>query len=404
VREIVHVDMDAFFASVEQRDDPSLRGKPVLVGGRSPRSVVAAASYEARKFGCRSAMPMMEALRRCPQAVVVEPTRGRYEEVSAQVFEIFRRYTPLVEGLSLDEAFLDVTASRSLFGGGESIARAIRADIFRELHLTASAGVAPCKFVAKVASDMKKPDGLVVVKPDDVRRLLGPLPIERMWGVGPKTAPKLHELGFRTLGDLAEARLVDLERVLGSWGLHVRALARGEDERQVDPHVAAKSIGAEETYERDLTTREEIERCLLDQSSRVAQRLVAEGVSAGVIVVKLKYADFTLRSRQVQLPDPVADTLSIHRAAVQMLDRFELAGARVRLTGVSVSGLYDGPPPDLLFDEGGRKRGHTLERLSAEVAAKFEGSSLTRAALLEKPKSATGNVDMSLPKPPKRRG
>ena len=383
--------MDAFFASVEQRDEPSLRGKPVLVGGRSPRSVVAAASYEARKFGCRSAMPMMEALRRCPQAVVVTPTRGRYEEVSAHVFQIFHRYTPLVEGLSLDEAFLDVTASRSLFGDGESIARAVRADIERELHLTASAGVAPCKFVAKVASDLKKPDGLVVVRPEDVRAL-GPLPIERMWGVGPKTAPKLHELGFRTLGDLAEARLVDLERVLGSWGLHVRALARGEDERQVDPHVGAKSIGAEETYERDLVSREEIERCLLDQSSRVAQRLVTEGVSASVVVVKLKYADFTLRSRQVQLPDPVADTLSIHRAAVQMLGRFQLDGARVRLTGVSVSQLHDGPPPELLFDEGS-KRGHALEQLSARVAAKFEGSSLTRAALLVKPKNTTGNAE-----------
>ena len=383
--------MDAFFASVEELHDPSLRGKPVLVGGRSMRSVVAAASYAARKFGCHSAMPMAEALRKCPPAIVVEPPRERYEEASRAVFDVFRRYTPRVEGLSSDEAFLDVTASRSLFGDGEAIARRIKDDIKREVHLTASAGVAPTKFVAKIASDLKKPDGLVVVRADEVEALLMPLPIERMWGVGPKTAPKLHDLGYRTLGDLASAKLFDLERVLGSWGVHVRALARGEDPRVVDPHVAAKSIGAEETYERDLVTRAEIERCLLDHATKVASRLVGEGVSASIVAVKLKYADFTVRSRQMKLPVPAADTLSIHRAAVGMLDRFERRDP-VRLTGISVSGLVDGPPPELLFDEGDRQRQHALEKVAAKVAAKFDGANLTRATLLEKSASRTANA------------
>ncbi len=391
-RQILHVDMDAFFASVEQRDDPRLRGKPVLVGGRSPRSVVAAASYEARPFGVHSAMPMMEALRRCPHAVVVVPSRGRYEEASRHIFAVFQRYTPLVEGLSIDEAFLDVTASRGLFGDAAAIARRIKEDVRRETELTASAGVAHCKFVAKVASDLRKPDGLVVVPEAEARAFLAPLPIERMWGVGPKTSPRLRELGYRTLGDLAAARPADLSRLLGEWGAHVHALARGEDTREVDPRGVAKSIGAEETYDQDLTTRAEVERCLLDQASRVAQRLVAEGMSADVVVVKLKWADFTLRSRQLQLRQPVCDTLSLHRAAVHLLDRFDLQGARIRLTGVAVGGLREGPPPRLLFDVGDAERGRKLEEVTARIAQKLE-TTLTRAELLDKPRSRSANAD-----------
>ncbi len=213
-RTILHIDMDAFFASVEQHDDPSLRGKPVLVGGSARRGVVAASSYEARKFGVYSAMPMAEALRKCPHAIVVEPQRGRYEEVSSVVFEIFNRYTPLVEGLSIDEAFLDVTGSRSLFGDGEAIARAIKTDVLSETGLTCSAGVASCKFAAKIASDMNKPNGLTIVG-DDVAAFLAPLPIERMWSIGPKTAPTLHMLGYNTLGDLAKASPAVLQRAIG---------------------------------------------------------------------------------------------------------------------------------------------------------------------------------------------
>jgi DNA polymerase-4 len=383
-RTILHIDMDAFFASVHQREEPSLRGKPVLVGGRSRRSVVAAASYEARPFGCRSAMPMGEALRLCPHAVIVEPSRTLYEEASHQVFEIFRRYTPLVEGLSIDEAFLDVTASRSLFGDGPTIARKIKDDVRRETQLTASAGVASCKFVAKVASDLEKPDGLVVVAEVDVRAFLAPLPIERMWGVGPKTAPHLRAMGYRTLGDLAQASVAALEEHLGSWGQQVRLLARGEDHRDVEPHVGAKTIGHEETFEQDLSTREAISHVLLDQSARVAQRLLAEGYSARVVVVKVKYADFTLRSRQVRLSEPVCDTLSIHGAAVRMLDRFGLEDGlfRVRLTGVAAADLNEGPPPKLLFGDG-RSRNHKLEEVTAAIANKLDGVVLQRATQLE---------------------
>ena len=390
--------MDAFFASVEQRDDPSLRGKPVLVGGRSLRSVVAAASYEARPFGVHSAMPMMEALRRCPHAIVVEPKRGRYEAASREVFDVFERFTPLVEALSIDEAFLDVTASQSLFGDGETIARKIKEDVRRETRLTASAGVAPCKFVAKVASDLKKPDGLVVVREEEVRDFLAPLPIERMWGIGPKTAPHLRALGYLTLGDLAVARPADLERHLGVWGDQVRALARGEDTRTVVPDGLAKSIGSEETFENDLTRRAEVERCLLDQAARIAQRLVTEGYSTRTIVVKVKYADFTLRSRQIALADPVCDTISIHRAACSALDRFGLEDGlfRVRLTGIAAASLMEGPPPKLLFDQDGRERGHKLEEVTAAIASKFERESLLRrASQLEKPASVSGNRDTS---------
>src|SRR5690242_4042988 len=219
-RQILHIDMDAFYASVEQRDDPSLRGKPLLVGGQARRGVVMAASYEARPFGVHSAMPMAQALRRCPRAVVVPPRMDRYAEVSSDVFGVMRTFTPLVEGLSLDETFLDVTASQSLFGGdGAVIARKIKDAIFDRTRLRASAGVAPCKFVAKIASDIGKPDGLCVVRAAEVADFLAPLPIERMWGIGVKTAPKVHALGFHTMGDLARADARKLEHLLGAWGL-----------------------------------------------------------------------------------------------------------------------------------------------------------------------------------------
>ncbi len=301
-RSVLHVDMDAFYASVEQRDDPELRGKPVLVGGRSRRGVVMAASYEARVFGARSAMPMGEALRRVPHAVVVTPRMDRYAQASDGVFAVFRRYTPLVEPLSLDEAFLDVTASTSLFGDGAAIARAIKDDIRDGLELTASAGVAPCKFVAKVASDLRKPDGLVVVRPGEERAFLAPLPVERMWGVGPKTAPKMRALGYATLGDLARTDEDALRRAFGSWGASMARLARGEDDRHVIPDRLAKSIGAEQTYEEDLVGADAVSASLLEHSARVARRLVRADMSARTVTVKVKYADFTLVSRQLTLP------------------------------------------------------------------------------------------------------
>ena len=378
--------MDAFYASVEQRDDPSLRGKPVIVGGASRRGVVLAASYEVRPFGVHSAMPMAEALRRAPQAIVVPPHRDRYAAASEEAFAIFRRYTPLVEPLSLDEAFLDVTGGVALFGEGPVIASAIKREVRAELQLTASAGVAPCKFAAKVASDLRKPDGLVVVAEGEVAAFLAPLPIERMWGIGPKTAPKMHAMGYRTIGDLARADDATLERLLGSWGIEVGRLARGEDAREVVPDAQAKSIGAEETYEEDLTGAEQIAPTLLDHAGRIARRLIRAHLSAHTVTVKVKYADFTLRTRRATLPEPVQDTDAIHRAAVELLTRVPLEGRRVRLTGVSVSGIAEGSPAPTLFrDERAEKR-RRVEEVAARIADRYgDEGAVTRATLLGKP-------------------
>lgn len=382
-RSILHVDMDAFFASVEQRDDPSLAGKPVLVGGPTRRGVVAAASYEAREFGVRSAMPMAEALRRCPRAVVVPPRGDRYAEVSHEVFEVFRRFTPLVEGLSIDEAFLDVTGSRSLFGDGEAIARAIKGAIVDETGLTASAGVAPCKFAAKIASDMNKPDGLTVVG-DDVAAFLAPLPVERMWGIGPKTAPTLRHLGYATLGDLAGADPDALERVLGTWGREIHALARGDDPREVEPDRDAKSIGAECTYEEDLTTRDAIARTLLAHASRVAERLTEAGLAAGAVVVKLKYADFTLLTRRTTLSEPASDTRTLHAACVSLLDRFPLERARVRLTGVAAHDLrHAADAQPVLFPDREAERRRVAQDVLVRAKDRYGARAITFATLLE---------------------
>jgi DNA polymerase-4 len=382
-RTILHVDMDAFYASVEQRDDHQLRGRPLIVGGSSRRGVVLAASYEVRPFGVRSAMSMAEALRRAPHAVVVPPRFDRYEAASTQVFAIFRRYTPLVEPLSLDEGFLDVTASRALFGDGEVVARAIKQDVWGELRLTASAGVAPCKFAAKIASDLRKPDGLVVVPQDGVASFLAPLPVERMWGVGPKTAPKMRQLGLSTIGDLARADTREMLRHFGTWGEEMVRLARGEDDRDVDPCGLARSIGAEQTYDNDLEEVDAIRQTLLEHSSRVARRLIRNGLSARTVVVKVKYSDFKIRTRSATLPEPVQDTDAIYRAAVALLARLPLESRRVRLTGVSVSGIEAGGPPlTLILDAESDKR-RRVEEVAAQIAQRFgDERTVTRATLL----------------------
>lgn len=382
--------MDAFFASVEQRDDPSLRGKPVLVGGPMKRGVVCAASYEARKFGARSAMPMAEALRLCPQAIVVPARHGRYGDVSAQVFAVFHRFTPLVEGLSVDEAFLDVTASKELFGSGETIARRIKDAIRSELSLTASAGVAPVKFAAKVASDLKKPDGLVVV-PEDVAGFLAPLPIERMWGVGPKASARLRDSGFGTIADLALAPEKTLIEILGpGLAAHVHALALGEDQREVVPGRAAESVGAEETFDEDIGHPEKLANKLLDLSSRVARRLFDAGYAGRVVVVKVKFPDFTLKTRRMTLADPVSDVDSIFEAAKEQLDRFLLGGRRIRLLGVAVADLTAGGVGQnlSLFRDEKMDRRRRLQEVVASVEDRFGRAGITRASLAEDPRSA----------------
>jgi DNA polymerase-4 len=345
--------------------------------------VVAAASYAARKFGVHSAMPMAEALRRCPHAIVIPPNRDRYVEVSAQVFEVFAAYTPLVEGLSIDEAFLDVTASQSLFGDGPTIARAIKDDIKRVTGLTASAGVATSKFAAKIASDLEKPDGLVVV-PEDVAAFLAPLPVERMWGIGPKTAPTLRQLGYRTLGDLARADPSALERVLGTWGLEACRLARGDDPRDVVPNREAKSISAECTYDVDLTSREAIARTLLGHAAKVAERLTAESLVAGAVIVKLKYADFTLLTRRKTLAEPASDTTTLYETAAELLKRFPLTSARVRLTGLAAQDIISAEPVQAaLFPDRASARRRELESVLLGAKDRFGGQPITFATLLE---------------------
>jgi DNA polymerase-4 len=384
MRTVIHFDMDAFFASVEQLDDPDLRGRPVLVGARSRRGVVAAASYEARPSGVRSAMSMVEALRRCPDAIVVPPRRGRYFELSAKVFEVFRRYTPLVEGLSLDEAFLDVTGSRSLFGDGPEIARRIKNDVRAETGLTGSAGVAANKFIAKIASDLHKPDGLTVVPADSAAEFLRPLPLERMWRVGPKARLRLRDAGLRTIGDLARADVRTLEQLLGSWGPVARDLARGLDDRAVVVGVPPKSLGSESTFERDLTSTEMLLKPILEQSMLLADRLVSKGLWTRVVTLKIKYADHRIRTRQIRLPQAVADTDAIFQAATELLARFDALGSGVRLTGVSVSSLTTLPDAEL-FPDADRARRERLAVTTGALRERFGTASLTRASLLACP-------------------
>ncbi|MBX3249449.1 MAG: DNA polymerase IV [Myxococcales bacterium] len=384
-RSILHVDLDAFFASVEQRDDPSLRGRPVLVGGEGGRGVVAAASYEARRYGVRSAMPMLEARRRCPDAVVVRPRMDRYRQASEEVFAIFERFTPLVEGLSVDEAFLDVTGSVALFGDPIQIARAIKAEVRARTGLTASAGVAPCKLVAKIASDLDKPDGLVVVAEEGVEAFLAPLPVERMFGVGPKAAARLRAAGVETFADLAAAPIATLEALLGAFGRDVGRLARGDDPRPVTPSRDAKSVGAEETFERDLRTDEELLPELLRQAARVASRLVRAGLRAHVVTLKVKDPSHRVVTRQVRLDEAVADTDSLYEAARALLAKVPSRARGFRLTGVSASELVPLEERTSLFVDEGKERREKLERVTQALRDRFGAAGATRARLLDLP-------------------
>jgi DNA polymerase-4 len=337
-RAIIHLDMDAFYASVEQRDDPKLRGRPVIVGGHAQRGVVLAASYEVRPFGVRSAMPMMRALRLAPDAVVVPPRMRAYADASERVFDILLSVTPLVEGLSLDEAFLDVTASARLFGTPGAIAARLRKRIADELALPASCGIADVKFVAKIASDIAKPDGQREIAPGESPAFLAPLPISRLWGVGPKTEERMNRLGFRTIGDLARCDPATLERKLGAAALHFAELGRGIDPRPVVPDRDAKSIGAEETFEEDLRGVEALLPHLHAQALRVGRRLRRAGLRARGVQLKLKLADFKLVTRQSTFAEPTDDGQALYRAAADLLERNAPAQA-VRLTGVSAHGL-----------------------------------------------------------------
>ncbi len=345
-RTILHLDLDAFYASVEQLDDPSLRGRPVIVGGPSNRGVVCAASYEARRFGVRSAMPTSQARRLCPEGVFLHPRFGRYGELSDRVFGVYRRYTPLVEPLSLDEAFLDVTASRALHGDGPSIAARIKREVRSETGLAVSAGVAEVKLAAKIATDLGKPDGLVVVPAGGVAAFLAPLPVGRLWGVGGVTEAALRRIGVATIGDLARLPESAVGAALGADRARgLRALARGEDDREVVPDEAARSVGGEETFEQDLVGEAALARALLLQAGRVGRRLRSAGLRGRIVTLKVKYADFTQVTRRVTLPAATDDDRLIYRTARDLLARIE-AGRPVRLAGVTVSGFGEEGEPE----------------------------------------------------------
>ncbi|MCP4668771.1 MAG: DNA polymerase IV [Deltaproteobacteria bacterium] len=345
-RSIIHLDMDAFYPAVEVLDHPELRGKPVIVGGGRERGVVSSASYEARKFGVHSAQPMATAMRLCPKGIFQPVRMSRYKEVSGQVFAIFHRFTPLVEPLSIDEAFLDVTGSERLLGRPEDIAKKIKQVIFEETGLTVSAGVAPSKFVAKIASDMDKPDGLTVVRPHNVRNFLDPLPIKKMWGVGKVTQKALARLNIRTFRDLSHMSAEVLEQRLGKQGLKMHELALGIDERDVVPDHDAKSMGHEETFAIDITDMDLARKELLSLSNRVARRLRLNRATGKTITLKVKYGDFVQITRSTTLPKSTDDGQEIYAVVLALLEKTQVGKRPVRLLGISLSHL------SLLHSEG----------------------------------------------------
>ena len=370
-RAILHLDLDAFYAAVEQLDDPSLRGRPVIVGGTSKRGVVCAASYEARRFGVRSAMPTARAHRLCPEGVFLPPRFERYAELSDRVFGIYRRFTPLVEPLSLDEAFLDVTRSLALHGSAADIARAIKQEVRESTGLAVSAGVAEVKLAAKIATDLGKPDGLVEVPAGGVRAFLAPLPVSRLWGVGPVTEAALRRAGIGTIGELAAAEAALVRRALGDQGLELQLRARGEDPRPVVPDAEAKSVGAEETFEEDLRGEEALFPHLREQAERVARRLRGAALRGRTVTLKLKYADFSLVTRHCTLEAPVDDGRAIYDAARAQLSRADLSRP-VRLCGVSVSGFGPGDPQLDLFAVPGAAGAGRRQALNAALDALTE--------------------------------
>jgi DNA polymerase-4 len=371
---ILHVDMDAFYASVEERDDPSLVGKPVIVGGSAEgRGVVAAANYEVRKFGVHSAMASARAKRLCPHAVFIKPRMSHYAELSEQIRTIFEEFTPLVEPLSLDEAFLDATGSESLFGSAANIGRQIKHRIRSELHLVASVGVAPNKFVAKIASDIKKPDGFVVVELDDVQAFLDPLPVSRLWGVGKVTGQVFDRLGIRTIGQLRQFPIATLNDLFGSSGEHFWRLAHGLDDRQVVPDREAKSISHETTFSEDIADREVLRAWLTELAEQVARRLRRHELKGRTVELKVRFADFQTITRSLTLPEPTNITQELLHAGTELLaTKLPQHHLPVRLLGFGVKSFDDtGRSQRQLFDEPDRERHRQLDRVADQISEKF---------------------------------
>jgi DNA polymerase-4 len=377
--------MDAFYASVEERDNPQLKGAPLIVGGTTGRGVVAAASYAVRRFGVHSAMPISIALRLCPDAICVRPRMARYQEVSAQVFGIFHEFTPLVEGLSLDEAFLDVTASQRLLGAPEVIGADIRRRIAQLTGLTASVGIARNKLLAKIASDMRKPDGMYHLDADSMRDVLDALPIERLFGVGQKSLPQVHAAGIRTFGDARRADDSQLWRAFGKHGRTMRERACGMDDRPVEPDRDEKSISAEDTFAADIRDHGQLHVELLRLADRTAARLRAHRLIAATVNVKIRRADFTTYTRQRALGAPTHDTAVIAGVAKELLTAWLSTQPRaaVRLLGVGVSDLRDGVQQDLFA--GARASPARLDHAVDGIRERFGKGLLTRASLLRKP-------------------
>ncbi len=368
-RIILHMDMDAFFAAIEQRDDPSLRGKALLVGGPKRRGVVSTASYEARPFGVGSAMPMTQALRLCPHAIVRPPRLAHYAEVSGQIMQVLDTFTPYVEALSLDEAFMDMSGSQRLFGEPNEMARSVKEAIFEATALTCSVGIAANKFLAKLASDLDKPDGITWIPFDDSASFIAPLSIRKLWGVGPRSAERLQQLGLETIGDVANAEQCFLEQALGlAQAQHLQALANGQDERPVISDRGRKSVGSEVTLSEDVRGRAQVEKVLRQQCQRVARHLRKSGLLAGGVRVKVRYSrNFKLASRQQRLERPCDDSRSLIDATFSLLERLDL-DQPIRLGGAAAFDLESAEKPGQLglFEKAARSQSkleHTMDEI-----------------------------------------
>jgi DNA polymerase-4 len=389
-RAILHVDMDAFYASVEQRDRPELRGQPVIVGGTSNRGVVAAASYEVRKFGVRSAMPIREALRRCPHAICVKPRLSVYREVSHQVFAVFHEYTPVVEGLSLDEAFLDVTGSLALKGDAVSIARGIKSRIQERTQLTASVGVAPNKLVAKIGSDLNKPDGLTVVDAGNLRAVLDPLSVRRLPGLGRKLGERVEAAGLTTFAQLRQAPDAVLWPIFGRDSQRMRERAAGIDDRQVMSEWDEKSISAEETFFTDLTDPARMHSEVLRLADRASTRMRAQNLATGCVQVKVRRADFTTFTRQKRFEPSSTDSRTIARIAAELLSAWldEQPRARVRLLGVGVNHLHAADQMDLFASPAAATSATALDATLDQIRERFGSLAMRRGSALPEGRGA----------------
>jgi DNA polymerase-4 len=381
VRYILHVDMDAFYASAEQMDNPQLKGKPVIVGGTvKQRGVVAAASYEARKYGIHSAMPTSQALRLCPQAVLLPVRMERYAGLSKQICKIFYDFTPEIEQISLDEAFLDVTGSISLFGSAEKIGSEIKSRIKKELGLTASVGIAPNKFLAKLASDLDKPDGFVVITEENKQKILDPLAVSKIWGIGKVTNNALQEKGIHTIERLRKTPLEILKSIFGNQAEDIIELAQGIDDRPVEPDREAKSMSAEETFAEDIIDKDFLLKVLFGQVEEVAQRLRADGVEGKTITLKLRYKDFKTITRSHSFAAPTNVTKILWEEAKEVFeDWYKTSPKELRLLGFGVAGLVgEGGGQGLLFSDSKEKKEKKIDRVYDEIKKKYGDSSLKR--------------------------